>query len=246
MQHEYSWAARPPSPVFPWLRANATIHHAPAHHRGRPRRRGLPGQGVPRGRPHRRTGDRRRGGPGAGARRPIRRADCRPHAAEARRSVGHRRACARKSVETPVLILSALGQVDDRVKGLRAGGDDYLAKPYSFSELLARIEVLARRRGSRGEETSIASPISSSTGCRIGERAGKERSAAAARIPPAGISDAACRPGRHPHHAAGERLGLSFRPADQRHRRAHFAAALQDRQGLRPAACCTPCAAPVT
>ncbi|MDE2374932.1 MAG: response regulator, partial [Hyphomicrobiales bacterium] len=58
-----------------------------------------------------------------------------------------------KSVETPVLILSALGQVDDRVKGLRSGGDDYLAKPYSFSELLARVEVLARRRGSRGEET---------------------------------------------------------------------------------------------
>jgi two-component system OmpR family response regulator len=58
-----------------------------------------------------------------------------------------------KGVETPVLILSALGQVDDRVKGLRAGGDDYLPKPYSFSELLARIEVLARRRGSRSEET---------------------------------------------------------------------------------------------
>jgi two-component system OmpR family response regulator len=58
-----------------------------------------------------------------------------------------------KSVDTPVLILSALGQVDDRVKGLRSGGDDYLAKPYSFSELLARTEVLARRRGSRGEET---------------------------------------------------------------------------------------------
>ena len=52
-----------------------------------------------------------------------------------------------------MLILSALGQVDDRVKGLRAGGDDYLAKPYAFSELLARIEALARRRGSRGEET---------------------------------------------------------------------------------------------
>jgi two-component system OmpR family response regulator len=58
-----------------------------------------------------------------------------------------------QSVETPVLILSALGQVDDRVKGLRSGGDDYLAKPYAFSELLARIEALARRRGSRGEET---------------------------------------------------------------------------------------------
>src|SRR5256885_4854220 len=53
--------------------------------------------------------------------------------------------------QTPVLILSALGQVDDRVTGLRAGGDDYLPKPYSFSELLARTEVLARRRGGREE-----------------------------------------------------------------------------------------------
>jgi two-component system OmpR family response regulator len=60
-----------------------------------------------------------------------------------------------KSVETPVLILSALGQVDDRVKGLRTGGDDYLAKPYAFSELLARIEALGRRRASRGEETVL-------------------------------------------------------------------------------------------
>ncbi|HEY5279368.1 MAG TPA: response regulator transcription factor [Pseudolabrys sp.] len=60
-----------------------------------------------------------------------------------------------KSIETPVLILSALGQVDDRVKGLRAGGDDYLPKPYSFSELLARVEVLSRRRGGRGEETVL-------------------------------------------------------------------------------------------
>ncbi len=52
-----------------------------------------------------------------------------------------------------MLILSALGQVDDRVKGLRAGGDDYLPKPYSFSELLARIEVLSRRRTTGAPET---------------------------------------------------------------------------------------------
>lgn len=60
-----------------------------------------------------------------------------------------------QGVETPALILSALGQVDDRVKGLRAGGDDYLPKPYSFSELLARVEVLSRRRGGRNEETVL-------------------------------------------------------------------------------------------
>ncbi len=53
----------------------------------------------------------------------------------------------RKEVHTPVLILSALGQVDDRVTGLRAGGDDYLPKPYAFNELLARVEVLGRRKG---------------------------------------------------------------------------------------------------
>ncbi len=51
---------------------------------------------------------------------------------------------------TAVLILSALGDVDDRVKGLRAGGDDYLTKPYAYTELLARIEALARRADPRG------------------------------------------------------------------------------------------------
>jgi two-component system OmpR family response regulator len=55
--------------------------------------------------------------------------------------------------DTPVLILSALGEVDDRVTGLRAGGDDYLTKPYAFSELLARIEVLNRRASVRDGET---------------------------------------------------------------------------------------------
>jgi two-component system OmpR family response regulator len=51
------------------------------------------------------------------------------------------------------LILSALGEVDDRVTGLRAGGDDYLTKPYAFTELLARVEVLNRRAGARESET---------------------------------------------------------------------------------------------
>ena len=50
-----------------------------------------------------------------------------------------------KGIHTPVLVLSALGEVDEKVEGLRAGADDYLAKPYAFSELLARIEGLARR-----------------------------------------------------------------------------------------------------
>jgi two-component system OmpR family response regulator len=59
-----------------------------------------------------------------------------------------------KGNRTPALILSALGQVDDRVKGLRAGGDDYLPKPYSFTELLARVEVLSRRGSGPAEEST--------------------------------------------------------------------------------------------
>ena len=58
-----------------------------------------------------------------------------------------------KGNTTPVLILSALGEVDDRVTGLRAGGDDYLTKPYAFTELLARIEVLSRRSAAKEVET---------------------------------------------------------------------------------------------
>ena len=50
-----------------------------------------------------------------------------------------------KGIGTPVLVLSALGGVDDRVKGLKAGGDDYLTKPFALAELLARIEALCRR-----------------------------------------------------------------------------------------------------
>ena len=59
-----------------------------------------------------------------------------------------------QKITTPALILSALGQVEDRVKGLRAGGDDYLSKPYAFSELLARVEVLARRSAPGGGEAT--------------------------------------------------------------------------------------------
>lgn len=51
----------------------------------------------------------------------------------------------RRGLTTPILVLSALGDVDDKVRGLRAGGDDYLAKPYAFTELLARVESLVRR-----------------------------------------------------------------------------------------------------
>jgi len=58
-------------------------------------------------------------------------------------------------VAAPVLIISALGEVDDRVRGLRAGGDDYLVKPFSFIELLARVEALGRRSDTVVKQTIL-------------------------------------------------------------------------------------------
>ena len=61
-----------------------------------------------------------------------------------------------KGVRMPVLILSAKASVDDRVRGLQAGGDDYLTKPFAFSELLARIQALIRRATQAPEPTRLA------------------------------------------------------------------------------------------
>jgi DNA-binding response OmpR family regulator len=61
----------------------------------------------------------------------------------------------RKSIDTPVLILSARRSVDDRVKGLQSGGDDYLTKPFAFAELLARVQALVRRATRAPEPTTL-------------------------------------------------------------------------------------------
>jgi two-component system OmpR family response regulator len=61
-----------------------------------------------------------------------------------------------EKVNTPVIILSAKGSVDDRVKGLHVGGDDYLTKPFAFSELLARVQALIRRSGGISEPTRLS------------------------------------------------------------------------------------------
>ena len=61
----------------------------------------------------------------------------------------------RRKVATPVLVLSARRSVDDRVKGLQAGGDDYLTKPFAFSELLARVQALIRRASGTTEPTRL-------------------------------------------------------------------------------------------
>lgn len=61
-----------------------------------------------------------------------------------------------KKINTPVIILSAKDSVDDRVKGLQTGSDDYMTKPFSFSELLARVQALIRRAGGLSEPTQLA------------------------------------------------------------------------------------------
>jgi len=79
-----------------------------------------------------------------------------------------------KHVQTPVLILSARHSVDDRVKGLQAGGDDYLTKPFAFAELLARVQALLRRAGGAAEPTRlVAGDLTLDLLSRKVERAGK-------------------------------------------------------------------------
>jgi two-component system, OmpR family, response regulator len=78
-------------------------------------------------------------------------------------------------IVTPALIISALGEVDDRVRGLRAGGDDYLVKPFAFAELLARVEALARRSATVVKETVLrAGDLELDLVSRTARRGGRE------------------------------------------------------------------------
>src|SRR6516162_7668318 len=81
----------------------------------------------------------------------------------------------KEGIITPALILSALGEVDDRVRGLRAGGDDYLVKPFAFVELLARVEALARRSTAVLKETMLqAGDLELDLVSRTAKRSGRE------------------------------------------------------------------------
>ena len=114
---------------------------------------GGPDQAGPRGRaprggrrPRRRVGPRPRGG------RAVRRRSSWTAACPDIDGITVMRLLRAKGIATPVLLLTALGSVDDRVAGLDAGADDYLAKPFAFSELLARIRALGRRPAPAGGE----------------------------------------------------------------------------------------------
>lgn len=81
----------------------------------------------------------------------------------------------REGDHTPVLFLSALGEINDRVEGLKAGGDDYLVKPYAFVELIARIEALSRRRETGSVQTLLrVGELEMDLIARTVHRAGKE------------------------------------------------------------------------
>ena len=136
-----------------------------------------------------------------------------------------------------MLILSALGEVDDRVKGLRAGGDDYLTKPYAYTELLARIEALARRPAPEEQVTRYT--VGDLTLDRLSHKV--TRGGQAIILQPREF-----RLLEYLMRNAGqvvtrtmllrERLGLPLRSPDQRYRRAYLAAEKQDRQGFCQAA----------
>jgi two-component system OmpR family response regulator len=80
----------------------------------------------------------------------------------------------KEQVRTPVLVLSALGAVDDRVRGLRAGGDDYLTKPFAIVELIARVEALLRRPGESRDTVLRVGPLELDLLERTAERDGRQ------------------------------------------------------------------------
>ncbi len=110
-------------------------------------------------------------------------------------------------VRTPAIFLTALGTVGDRVQGLDSGGDDYLVKPFSFAELLARIRVVLRR-GPEIQPTVLRGRPVARPGGPLGRTGRPADRALGQAVRPAPLPDAARRAGREPHHDPGARLEL--------------------------------------
>ncbi len=134
----------------------------------------------------------------------------------------------------PVLVLSALGSVDERIEGLRAGGDDYLTKPFAFGELIARIEALLRRGQATEVSTKLrVADLEMDLLGRTVSRAGQRLDLTQKEYQLLEFLMRRTGPGGDPDHAAGKRLGPALRSADQCDRRAHESPALGGRQGFR-------------
>ena len=139
-----------------------------------------------------------------------------------------------RGVRTPVLILSARRTVDDRVRGLQAGGDDYLTKPFAFAELLARVQALIRRSTGTTEPTRLTVGDLTTRSADPSHRTRRPLArSAAARVRAARVSDAQPRPGALKDDDPLACLGLQLQPGDQRGRRARLTVEGEDRQGLR-------------
>jgi DNA-binding response OmpR family regulator len=132
--------------------------------------------------------------------------------------------------KVPVIILSAKSDVEDRVKGLSVGADDYLTKPFSFAELLARLHALVRRSSGSGEVARQLSfeDLTLDLESRRVTRAGQSIELQAREVRAAGLSAAKPRPGSVQDHDPRARLELLVRSADQRGRRVGQPAAPQD------------------
>ena len=134
--------------------------------------------------------------------------------------------------QTPILILSALADVDERIKGLRAGGDDYLTKPFAFGELLARLDALGRRTRQDGTVTTLeVADLKMDLLSRKVLRGARQILLQPREFKLLEYLMRHAGPGGHPYHAAGECLGLSFRSPDQCRGRAYQQAAPEDRTG---------------
>ena len=142
--------------------------------------------------------------------------------------IGLVRALRAMAVKTPVLFLTALGGIGDRVKGLEAGGDDYLVKPFAFAELLARVKALARRPPLAEAPTVLRVADLEIDLLRRSVTRGERR----IELQPREFQlleylHAPRRAGGDPHHAAGGGVGFPLRSQDQHRRDAYEPAAHQ-------------------
>lgn len=123
-----------------------------------------------------------------------------------------------ESIQTPVLLLSARGALDERVEGLEAGADDYLPKPFAFEELVARLRALLRRNVETPNSRLQVGDLLLDAVTRIATRGAPQGRTDESRVPIVGVPDAIPRSGLHSNHDPRACLGLSLRSRHQ-HRR---------------------------